>query len=126
MRVTLEQVLTDEAFAAMIATCDVFTEGCQRIFDRYDLPWSINQLGARAEYRFAKPYPINGTAAHLSADGELEDFLHLYLANRGILMTPFHNMALIAPTTTIEDVNKHLIVFEEGVRELLRIDSGCN
>lgn len=126
MRATLEQVLTDEAFAAMIATCDVFTEGCQRIFDRYDLPWSINQLGARAEYRFAKPYPINGTAAHLSADGELEDFLHLYLANRGILMTPFHNMALMAPTTTIEDVNKHLIVFEEGVRELLRIDSGCN
>jgi glutamate-1-semialdehyde 2,1-aminomutase len=126
MRATLEQVLTDDAFATMIDTATVFAEGCQRIFDRYDLPWSINQLGCRAEYRFAKPYPITGTAAHDSADGELEDFLHLYLANRGIMMTPFHNMALMCPTTTVDDVNKHLVVFEAAVKELLGVQAGCN
>jgi glutamate-1-semialdehyde 2,1-aminomutase len=126
MRATLEQVLTDDAFATMIDTATVFAEGCQRIFDRYDLPWSINQLGCRAEFRFAKPYPITGTAAHESADGELEDFLHLYLANRGIMMTPFHNMALMCPTTTVDDVNKHLVVFEAAVKELLSVQAGCN
>lgn len=126
MRATLEQVLTDDAFATMIDTATVFADGCQRIFDRYDLPWSINQLGCRAEYRFAKPYPITGTAAHESADGELEDFLHLYLANRGIMMTPFHNMALMCPTTTVDDVNKHLVVFEAAVKELLGVQAGCN
>jgi glutamate-1-semialdehyde 2,1-aminomutase len=119
MRATLEKVLTEEAFETMIATATVFNDGVQELFDKYDLPWAINQLGARAEYRFAKPYPKNGTEANAAADGELEDFLHLYLANRGILLTPFHNMALMCPTTTVEDVQKHHEVFEEAIKELL-------
>jgi glutamate-1-semialdehyde 2,1-aminomutase len=119
MRATLEHVLTEEAFENMIATATVFNDGVQELFDKYDLPWSINQLGARAEYRFAKPYPRNGTEAHEAADGDLEDFLHLYLANRGIMLTPFHNMALMCPTTTVEDVQKHHEVFEEAILELL-------
>lgn len=119
MRATLEKVLTEEAFETMIATATVFNDGVQELFDKYDLPWAINQLGARAEYRFAKPYPKNGTEANAAADGELEDFLHLYLANRGILLTPFHNMALMCPTTTVEDVQKHHEVFEDAIKELL-------
>jgi glutamate-1-semialdehyde 2,1-aminomutase len=119
MRATPEKVLTDEAFEKMIDTATYFTDGVQAIFDRYDLPWAINQLGARAEYRFAKPYPRTGTAAHESADGELEDYIHLYLANRGIMITPFHNMALMCPTTTKADVDVHQEHFEACVRELL-------
>ena len=119
MRATLEHVLTEKAFSQMIATCDVFTQGMNDIFDRYDLPWAINQLGARCEYRFAKPYPRNGGEANAAADGDLEDFLHLYLANRGIMLTPFHNMALMCPTTTVADVEKHHEVFEAAIRELL-------
>ena len=119
MRATLEHVLTEDAFVTMIATATAFTEGVSAIFEKYDLPWSINQLGARAEYRFAKPYPANGTASHESADGDLEDYLHLYLANRGILLTPFHNMALMCPTTSLADVARHHEVFEAGVSELI-------
>lgn len=119
MRATLEQVLTEEAFETMIATATVFTDGVNALFDTYDLPWSINQLGARAEYRFARPYPRNGSEAADAADGDLEDFLHLYLANRGILLTPFHNMALMCPTTSLEDVARHHEVFEAAIRELV-------
>jgi glutamate-1-semialdehyde 2,1-aminomutase len=119
MRATLENVLTKENFAAMIDLATYFTEGVNALFSKYDLPWSINQLGARAEYRFAKPYPITGTAAYESADAELEDFLHLYLANRGILLTPFHNMALMCPTTTKADVDRHQEVFEEAIALLV-------
>lgn len=119
MRATLENVLTKENFAAMIDLATYFTQGVNALFEKYDLPWSINQLGARAEYRFAKPYPITGTAAYESADAELEDFLHLYLANRGILLTPFHNMALMCPTTTKADVDRHQEVFEEAILALV-------
>ena len=119
MRATLEKVLTKEAFDEMIDLATYFTAGVSELFAKYDLPWSINQLGTRAEYRFAKPYPITGTAAFESADAELEDFLHLYLANRGILLTPFHNMALMCPTTTKADVDAHQRVFEEAIRELV-------
>ncbi|MEN9606379.1 MAG: hypothetical protein RL605_207 [Actinomycetota bacterium] len=117
-RATLEQVLTKETFESMIDLATEFTTGVQELFDKYDLDWSINQLGARAEYRFAKPYPTNGTDAYNSADGELEDFLHLYLANRGVLLTPFHNMALMCPTTTKADVDRHNVVFDEALAEL--------
>ena len=117
-RATLEQVLTKENFERMIDLATEFTSGVQELFDKYDLDWSINQLGARAEYRFAKPYPTNGTDAYNSADGELEDFLHLYLANRGVLLTPFHNMALMCPTTTKADVDRHNVVFDEALAEL--------
>ena len=96
-RATLEQVLTDAAFAGMIETASAFAEGIRKIIDEYALPWSVTQLGARVEYRFASPAPRNGTESAASADPELEDFLHLYLANRGVLLTPFHNMALMCP-----------------------------
>jgi glutamate-1-semialdehyde 2,1-aminomutase len=121
MRATLENVLTKENFSKMIELATYFTEGVNALFDKYSLPWSINQLGARAEYRFAEPYPITGTAAFESADAELEDYLHLYLANRGILLTPFHNMALMCPTTTKADVDRHNEVFEGAIRALLGV-----
>ncbi|MEY4993262.1 MAG: hypothetical protein RIS82_384 [Actinomycetota bacterium] len=119
MRATLEHVLTEDNFKYMIDLATVFTDGVEVLFNKYNLPWSINQLGARAEYRFAKPYPKNGTDAYESADAELEDFLHLYLVNRGILLTPFHNMALMCPTTTLADVERHNEVFEEAIKELV-------
>jgi glutamate-1-semialdehyde 2,1-aminomutase len=121
MRATLEQVLTKDAFAKMIDLATYFTDGVNSLFVKYDLPWSINQLGTRAEYRFAKPYPLTGTAAFESADAKLEDFLHLYLANRGVLLTPFHNMALMCPTTTKDDVDRHNEVFEEAIQVLVKV-----
>ncbi|MFM6979992.1 MAG: transaminase [Micrococcales bacterium] len=119
MRATLEQVLTKDNFDRMIELSTYFTDEVQRLFDKYDLDWSINQLGARAEYRFAKPYPKTGTDAFHSADAELEDFLHVYLANRGIMLTPFHNMALMCPTTKREEIDFHTEIFEAAIKELL-------
>ena len=118
-RATLEHVLTDDAFTQMIDTATYFAVGVQSLIERHRLPWSLNQLGARAEYRFANPAPRNGTESAASADGELEDFLHLYLLNRGISLTPFHNMALMSPVTTTADVDLHHGVFEAAIGELL-------
>ena len=117
-RATLEHVLTDKAFETMISLSTLFTAGVQQVIDTYELPWSVSQLGARTEYRFTSPPPANGTESHAATDGELEDYLHVFLANRGILMTPFHNMALMSPATSKEDVDKHHEVFSEAVGEL--------
>jgi glutamate-1-semialdehyde 2,1-aminomutase len=118
-RATLEHVLTDGAFETMISLSTRFTAGVQQVIDTYELPWSVSQLGARTEYRFTSPPPANGTESHAATDGELEDYLHVYLANRGILMTPFHNMALMSPATTSEDVDTHHEVFSRAVGELV-------
>ncbi len=119
MRAALEKVLTKENFSMMIDLATKFTTEVEALFEKYSLPWSINQLGTRAEYRFAKPYPKNGTEAHFVADGELEDFLHLYMLNRGVMLTPFHNMVLMCPTTSEQDITIHNEIFEQALRELL-------
>jgi glutamate-1-semialdehyde 2,1-aminomutase len=79
----------------------------------HDVEWAIVQLGARAELAFAREPPRNGGASAALHDGELEDLLHLFLLNRGVLITPFHNMALMCPATTEEDVDRHTEVFSE-------------
>jgi glutamate-1-semialdehyde 2,1-aminomutase len=118
MRATLASVLTDEAFDFMIELCDSYTSDVQALIERYDMPWSISQIGARAEYRFTSPAPNNGTAAAAAADDALDEFMHLYMCNRGILMTPFHNMALMCPDTSQEDVDQHAELFEQALVDL--------
>ena len=118
-RATLEHVLTDDAFAGMIDTATYFAAGVQSVIDQHSLPWSLSQLGARAEYRFANPAPRNGTESAASADAQLEDLIHLYLLNRGIMLTPFHNMALMAPATTKADVDDHHVAFGDVIAELM-------
>jgi len=110
-RATLDQVLTADAFEHMIELATRFTVGVQATLDRHDLPWTVVQLGARTEYRFAKPAPRTGTDSAAAGDDEVEEYLHLALANRGILLTPFHNMALMCPETSEADVDLHTEVF---------------
>ncbi|MCZ3388015.1 MAG: aminotransferase class III-fold pyridoxal phosphate-dependent enzyme [Actinomycetia bacterium] len=117
-KATLGEVLTDDAFAEMIALATRFTEGVQGVLDTVDVPWSISQLGARAEYRFARPAPVNGTESNKAGDDDLDEYMHLYTLNRGVLMTPFHNMALMCPSTSEADVDLHTEVFTKAINEL--------
>jgi glutamate-1-semialdehyde 2,1-aminomutase len=119
MRAVLGEVLTDDAFIKMESLATTFAEGVQRAISERGLAWSVSQLGARCEYRFASPAPRNGGASAQSADALLEDYLHLYAINRGVLITPFHNMALTCPATTSEHVAAHQSVFESALDELV-------
>ncbi len=119
MRATLEKVLTDQAFRTMIPTAERWTTGVQKAIAEFEIPWHVTRLGCRAEYLFAQQTPRNGTEAHDAMDFELERFMHLYAMNRGILLTPFHNMALMSPQTDAEDVNHHTKVFRDALKELV-------
>jgi glutamate-1-semialdehyde 2,1-aminomutase len=119
MRATLTKVLTKEAFDRMIPLAERWTLGVAKIIAEAELPWHVTHLGCRAEYMFADEVPKNGTQAHNAMDFELERFMHLYAMNRGILLTPFHNMALMSPRTENEDVDLHSRVFREAARELV-------
>jgi glutamate-1-semialdehyde 2,1-aminomutase len=118
-RATLCGVLTDDVFETMIARSARYTAGVERIIVANGLDWSVSQLGARSEYRFVRPAPGNGTESERAADVELEDYLHLYLVNHEILLTPFHNMALMCPTTTDADIDLHVEVLDAAVRALV-------
>jgi glutamate-1-semialdehyde 2,1-aminomutase len=119
MRATLEHVLTDDAFTVMISLADRYSAGIARVIESRGLPWNVVQLGARAEYRFCPRPPRNGGESHAAADPALDEYLHLYLANRGVLLTPFHNMALMCPATTDADVDAHTALFAAAADDLI-------
>ncbi|MDQ6841026.1 MAG: aminotransferase class III-fold pyridoxal phosphate-dependent enzyme, partial [Actinomycetota bacterium] len=114
-RATLDEVLTDRAFEWMIELCDRFVAGVEQALSERAVPWSIVKLGARAELAFAPQPPRNGGASASVQDLALERILHLFLLNRGVLITPFHNMALMCPATTEADVDRHSEVFAEAL-----------
>ncbi len=118
MRAVLGEVLTDDAFGPMIDLATRFTSDARAVIERYGMDWSVTQLGTRCEYRFAAPAPRSGGESAASADAELENFLHLFAINRGVLLTPFHNMALMCPRTTLEHVERHGEVFDAAVKAL--------
>ena len=118
-RATLGEVLTDEAFARMIGLAERYTAGVNEVLESRRVPWNIVQLGARAEYRFTPQPPRNGGASAAAHDGDLDAYMHVYLMNREVLITPFHNMALMCPATVEADVDRHTEVFADAVDELI-------
>jgi glutamate-1-semialdehyde aminotransferase len=118
IRTTLAEVLTDDAFARMLPLGDRWAAGVQKALDAHDVPWHVTTLGCRAEYAFSPTQPRDGAEAARSDDFELQQYVHLFALNRGVLLTPFHNMALMCPDTTADDVDHHTAVFEECVAEL--------
>lgn len=120
MRATLEQVLTESAYKRMIPLAECFEAEVKGIMDTYALPWHVTRVGCRVEYLFRETPARNGSEAMAGQDPILDPLIHLFMLNRGILLTPFHNMALMSPVTTEEHVKRHTEVLEEAVQELLK------
>ena len=118
MKATFQEVLTAEFYQKAIALQDQFTAGVEGVIAEFGLPWIVKRLGNRSEYWFRPTAPKNGAQAAAAIDHELDNYMHLFALNRGILMTPFHNMALISPETTQADVDYHTRVFREAVISL--------
>jgi len=118
MRATLEHVLTAQNFEKMISLAVRFNDGVCAVIDQNRLRWNVQRLGCRAEYMFHEKPPRNGAESAAAADFELERLLHLYALNRGVLLTPFHNMALMCPETTAEDIDRHTEILRSAASEL--------
>lgn len=117
-RAALGEVLTEAAFARIIPLAERWERGVTDAIRRHVAPWSVTRLGARAEYHFMPAPPRHGADQIAHADAELERLLHLWVMNRGVLMTPFHNMALMSPATTASDIDRHTAAFEEALGAL--------
>ena len=120
MRATLAEVATPAAFEHMIARCTEVADGLRACIARHQLPWCVTQVGARCEFQFGPTPPQNGTQAEALFDAELEHLIHLALLNRGVLITPFHNMLLCSPATSPGDVQRLLAAFDEVLGQFNR------
>jgi glutamate-1-semialdehyde 2,1-aminomutase len=115
---TLTETATENAYACMLALARLLEHHLTAIIKTYKLPWNITRLGARLELQFCATSPKNAQQAREAQNDTIESAIHLYLLNRGVLLTPFHNMMLICPATTEADINKLVQVFKECLKEL--------
>ncbi|MES2740655.1 MAG: aspartate aminotransferase family protein [Pseudomonadota bacterium] len=118
LRANLEEVMSDAAYAVMFRLADRLAAGLRAVIERHGLPWCVTQVGARVEFQFAPTPPANGSEAGAIMDAELEQIIHLYLLNRGYLITPFHNMLLVCPHTSENDIDGLLHAFDECLQAL--------
>jgi glutamate-1-semialdehyde 2,1-aminomutase len=117
VRATLSSTLLQSDFDQMIPLATRWTTGVRSAFDSFSLDWHVQQLGCRAEYWFGPP-PTDGAGAAATGDHDLESYLHLYALNRGVLLTPFHNMALMCPSHTSDDVDLHTEIFLDSLQSI--------
>ncbi len=118
VRATLGEVLTPAAYERMIGLAERYESGVNEAIGRHGLPWSAVRLGCRVEYMFSEAPPHNGAEAAEVIGGPVDELMHLYMLNEGILFTPFHMMALISPATSEDQVDAHTAAFDRIAAEL--------
>jgi len=118
MRAALSHVMTAKAYQHMLPLAERLADGLRAATVRHRLPWCVTQVGARVEFQFCATPPRNGTEAEAILDGQLEHLIHLGLLNRGVLITPFHNMMLVCPSTTEDDVEQLLSALDAVLAEI--------
>lgn len=119
MRAQLSEVMTDAAYAHMMGLAERLASGLRVVIEQHQLPWCVTQVGARTEFQFSPAPPRNGSEADAILDPALEQIIHLYLLNRGLIITPFHNMMLVCPDTTTDDVDRLVATIDGFVAETL-------
>ena len=118
MRATLTQLMTPATYAPMLALAVRLADGLRQTIAHHRLPWCVSQVGARTEFQFCSTPPLNGTQASAAMNPELEHAIHLFLLNRDVLITPFHNMMLVCPDTSQADVQRLLAAFDAALTAL--------
>lgn len=115
---TLTQVATEAAYNHMLTLAESLEQQLTNCIKIHNLPWNITRLGARLELQFCAISPKNATEARKAQNDTIESAIHLYLLNRGVLLTPFHNMMLVCPATNIEDIERLATLFDECLKVL--------
>jgi glutamate-1-semialdehyde 2,1-aminomutase len=119
MHAMLRQVITHDAYAHMLELARRLAKGIEGMIAAHRLPWHVVNVGARVEFVCAEKPSTNGSEARAAMRPQLEATLHLYLANRGILLAPFHNMMLLSPATQERQVDRLVVELGNAVGELL-------
>ena len=115
---TLTETATEKAYTQMLALAGLLEQQLNDAINAHKLPWNISRMGARLELQFCATSPKNAQQARAAQNDTIESAIHLYLLNRGVLLTPFHNMMLVCPATSKADINKLIQVFNECLKEL--------
>lgn len=105
LRAMLQEVMTADAHERMSRGAARLQAGLEAVIGAAGLPWTVTRLGARLELQFSAATPRNAGEARAAFDEPLAAALQLAWLNRGVLVTPFHDMLLVSPQTTDADID---------------------
>ena len=118
IRCVLEEFMTDPVFEALITLAKRLERGVADVIIKHSLPWHVTRVGARVEFMCVPRPPKNGSEASQVIHKPIDEAVHRFMLNRGVVITPFHNMMLICPATTEAHVNQLLTALDSCVAEL--------
>jgi len=118
MRAVLETYFTREAFAPLIALARKLEKGIADVIIKHGVPWHVVRVGARVEFMCCPDRPHNGGEAARVIHRPIDQAVHHYLLNRGVIITPFHNMLLVCPSTTEAHVDRLVEGLDRCIAEL--------
>ena len=113
LHAALTHLHTEASYGHMLGLAERLERGLNERLRTHGLPWTVTRLGARMELQFMPHTPRNAQDVVDHAQPELESFTHLFMLNRGVLLTPFHSMMLLSPATQTGDVDRLLAAFDE-------------
>ena len=117
---TLTEVAIESAYQHMLALASLLEQQLTASIKSHNLAWNISRMGARLELQFCATPPSNAAEAREAHNVTLESAIHLYLLNRGVLLTPFHNMMLMSPATTQTDIARLIQIFNNCLEVLTK------
>ena len=118
MDAMLDEVITPVAYDHMLRGAARLVAGLETEIAAAGLDWHVTQIGARVEFLTCPVPPRNGGEAKAAMHPELEAAIHLFLANRGILLAPFHNMMLVSPVTGDDQIDRLVGAFADCAKAL--------
>jgi glutamate-1-semialdehyde 2,1-aminomutase len=118
IKTVLTEFFTKEAFAPLIVLARRLERGVADVIIKYGVDWHVTRVGARVEFMCCKSPPKNGYEASLVIHQPIDRAVHQFLLNRGVVITPFHNMMLICPATTEQNVDQLLNALDNCLAEL--------
>lgn len=113
LHAALTHLHTEASYGHMLGLAAQLEQGLSHHIATHGLPWTVTRLGARMELQFMPHTPHDAQDVVDHAQPELESFTHLFMLNRGVLLTPFHSMMLLSPSTQQKDVDRLLAAFSE-------------
>ncbi len=105
IKAVLNEFFTEETFASLIVLARRLERGIADVIIKYEVPWHVTRVGARVEFMCCEVRPRNGLQASKVIHQPIDQAVHHYLLNRGVVITPFHNMMLICPATNEKHIS---------------------
>ena len=119
IKTVLKTYMTNAAFAPMLTLARQLERGIADIINKHTVDWHVTRVGTRVEFMCTPRPPRNGFEASQLINRPIDQAVHQFLLNRGVVITPFHNMMLISPETKPPDVATLLTHFDQCLNELL-------